>query len=157
MAAFEVVDLIPLAKDTLGVYRIGGTRVTLDSVVLAFLRGATAEEIAQKFPVLDLAESSATMGHRNYWPLARRVAATGFTSAVVGSPQRGVKWLADENFDNGIVRGLLQQQSISWFRAVAPFRDGRPRLPAFRSPGCATSGGCPTGPPKRSGVAEGSR
>ena len=63
MAAFEVVDLIPLAKDTDGVYRIGGTRVTLDSVVLAFFRGATAEEISQKFPVLDLADVYQVIGY----------------------------------------------------------------------------------------------
>ena len=39
-----------------GVYRISGTRVSLDSVVYAFLRGATPESIAQSFPVLTLEE-----------------------------------------------------------------------------------------------------
>jgi hypothetical protein len=48
-------EAIPLAKDSLGVYRVGGTRVTLDLVVRAFHRGATAEEIVQKFPSLQLA------------------------------------------------------------------------------------------------------
>jgi hypothetical protein len=45
-----VIEEIPLAKDSHGVYRVGGTRVTLDLVVRAFNRGATAEEIVQKFP-----------------------------------------------------------------------------------------------------------
>jgi uncharacterized protein (DUF433 family) len=39
-----------------GVYRIAGTRVSLDSVVYAFLRGASPESIAQSFPVLELEE-----------------------------------------------------------------------------------------------------
>jgi hypothetical protein len=40
-----LVDAIPLARDSHGVYRVGGTRVTLDLVVRAFNRGATSEEI----------------------------------------------------------------------------------------------------------------
>jgi uncharacterized protein (DUF433 family) len=39
-----------------GAYMIKGTRVSLDSVVLAFLRGASPESIAQTFPVLHLEE-----------------------------------------------------------------------------------------------------
>jgi len=35
---------------------IAGTRVSLDSVVYAFLRGAAPESIAQSFPVLSLEE-----------------------------------------------------------------------------------------------------
>jgi uncharacterized protein (DUF433 family) len=45
-----VIEEIPLAEDSHGVYRVGGTRVTLDLLVHAFNRGATAEEIVQKFP-----------------------------------------------------------------------------------------------------------
>lgn len=37
-----------------GAYRIRGTRVSLDSVVYAFLNGEPAESIAHSFPVLDL-------------------------------------------------------------------------------------------------------
>ena len=47
---------IPLATDAHGVVRVGGTRVTLDSVVGAFRAGATPEEIAQQFPTLVLAD-----------------------------------------------------------------------------------------------------
>lgn len=48
-------DLVPLAYDADGVLRVGGTRVRLDTVVGAFRVGATAEEIAQQHPALDLA------------------------------------------------------------------------------------------------------
>jgi hypothetical protein len=51
-----VIEEIPLAKDSHGVYRVGGTRVTLDLLIRAFHRGATAEEIVQKFPSLELSD-----------------------------------------------------------------------------------------------------
>jgi len=63
MPAMDVMDAIPLAKDAHGVYRVGGTRVTLDSVVHAFDRGATAEEIAQKFPTLQLSDVYQVIGY----------------------------------------------------------------------------------------------
>jgi uncharacterized protein (DUF433 family) len=37
-----------------GVYRVAGTRVSLDSIVYAFLDGHTAESIQQSFPMLTL-------------------------------------------------------------------------------------------------------
>ena len=47
-----------MAKDYVeehsGVYRIAGTRVSLDSVVYAFLRGDSPEGIAESFPALTL-------------------------------------------------------------------------------------------------------
>ncbi len=48
-------DAVPLAYDAGGVLRVAGTRVRLDTVVGAFRVGATAEEIAQQYPALDLA------------------------------------------------------------------------------------------------------
>ncbi len=61
--AAEVVDAIPLSKDTKGIYRVGGGRVTLDLVVRAFNRGATAEEIAQDFPSLQLSDIYQVIGY----------------------------------------------------------------------------------------------
>jgi uncharacterized protein (DUF433 family) len=49
-------ETFPLALDSDGVVRISGTRVTLDTVVEAFLEGATAEEIVQQYPSLELAD-----------------------------------------------------------------------------------------------------
>lgn len=39
-----------------GGYYLAGTRVSLDSIVYAFLRGAAPETIAQSYPVLSLEE-----------------------------------------------------------------------------------------------------
>jgi len=47
---------VPLVRDVDGVIRVGKTRVTLDTVISAFQEGATAEEIAQQYPSLDLAD-----------------------------------------------------------------------------------------------------
>ena len=58
-----VVDEIPLIKDARGVYRMGGTRVTLDLVVRAFNRGATVEEIVQKYDSLRLPDVYQVIGY----------------------------------------------------------------------------------------------
>lgn len=47
---------LPLLAEKDGVIRVGGTRVTLDAVVAGFANGATAEQIAQDYPVLSLAK-----------------------------------------------------------------------------------------------------
>ena len=47
---------IPLEKNADNVLLIGGTRVTLDTLVGAFHAGATAEEIALRYPSLKLAD-----------------------------------------------------------------------------------------------------
>lgn len=47
---------VPLVTDSDGVVRVGSTRVTLDTVIAAFLDGATAEEITQQYPSLLLAD-----------------------------------------------------------------------------------------------------
>jgi uncharacterized protein (DUF433 family) len=46
----------PLVADDDGVIRVAGTRVQLETVVIAFDAGATAEEIAQQYTSLDLAD-----------------------------------------------------------------------------------------------------
>jgi uncharacterized protein (DUF433 family) len=48
---------VPLQTTQDGVVRVGGTRVTLDTVVAAFEDGATAEEIVQQYPSLTLADA----------------------------------------------------------------------------------------------------
>ena len=50
------VEAPPLSTDPDGVVRVTGTRVPLDTVIAAFVAGATAEEISQQFPSLALAD-----------------------------------------------------------------------------------------------------
>lgn len=51
-----VAERVPLRLDTDGVARVGGTRVSLDTVVFAFEEGATAEEIVRQYPALALSD-----------------------------------------------------------------------------------------------------
>ena len=54
---------VPLKLDSDAVIRIGGTRITLDTVVAAFNEGATAEEIAGNYPSLNLADVYAVISY----------------------------------------------------------------------------------------------
>jgi uncharacterized protein (DUF433 family) len=66
MQAFELPP--PLREDDHGVVRVVGSRVTLDSIVAVFDRGATPEEIVQSFPSLALGDVYAVLA----WGLSRR-------------------------------------------------------------------------------------
>nr|WP_306441448.1 DUF433 domain-containing protein [Halomicronema hongdechloris] len=46
-----------------GVVRVGGTRVTLDTIVAAFKQGATAEEIVHRYPSLRLGDVYASIAY----------------------------------------------------------------------------------------------
>jgi uncharacterized protein (DUF433 family) len=63
MSLMVMPEPVPLAADRDGVMRVGGTRVTLDMVVAAFREGATAEEITQQYPSLQLADVYAVIGY----------------------------------------------------------------------------------------------
>ena len=54
---------VPFMVDSDGVARVAKTRVTLDTVVAAFLEGATAEEIVQQYPTVDLADVYSVIGY----------------------------------------------------------------------------------------------
>ncbi|MBC8265301.1 MAG: DUF433 domain-containing protein [Anaerolineales bacterium] len=56
-------EIVPLQMDTDGVVRVGNTRITLDTIVMAFMEGATAEEIAQHYPSVALADVYYTIGY----------------------------------------------------------------------------------------------
>jgi uncharacterized protein (DUF433 family) len=45
------------------VIKIGGTRVTLDTIIYCFHEGATAEEISHQYPTLNLADIYFVLGY----------------------------------------------------------------------------------------------
>jgi uncharacterized protein (DUF433 family) len=65
--AFEL-PAIPLGEDADGIVRALGSRVTLDSIVAVFDRGATPEEVVQSFPSLALGDVYSILA----WVVARR-------------------------------------------------------------------------------------
>ena len=58
MAIVETLIAVPppIRMDSDGVLRVGGTRVTLDTVVGAYRMGRSAEEILESYPSLHLAD-----------------------------------------------------------------------------------------------------
>jgi len=56
-------NITPIRVEADGARRIGATRVSLDSVFLAFEDGATPEEIVYRFPTLNLAEVYRTLAY----------------------------------------------------------------------------------------------
>jgi uncharacterized protein (DUF433 family) len=63
MSALPTTAEVPLVTEPLGTIRVRGTRVTLDVIIAAFHAGATAEEIAQRFPTVALADVYQIIAH----------------------------------------------------------------------------------------------
>ena len=63
MAEAVMTESIPLVTGPDGVIRVQGTRVTLDVLLAAFRQGATAEEIAQQYPSVSLADVYQVIGY----------------------------------------------------------------------------------------------
>jgi uncharacterized protein (DUF433 family) len=54
---------VPLSRDADGVIRVGGTRVTLDTVVAAYRDGLTVDETVHQYPSLGLADVYLAIGY----------------------------------------------------------------------------------------------
>ena len=63
MTTLETTQTLPLRVTDDGTVRVASTRVSLDSVVHHYKLGASAEQIAQKFPALDLADVYAAIAY----------------------------------------------------------------------------------------------
>ncbi|NEO15597.1 MULTISPECIES: DUF433 domain-containing protein [unclassified Moorena] len=57
------IEPAPIETDGYGVVRVAKTRVTLDTVVTAFLEGCTPEEIAEQYPSLQLPDIYLVIGY----------------------------------------------------------------------------------------------
>ncbi len=97
----------PLQTMEDGVVRVGGTRVTLDTVVAAFEQGATAEEIVQQYPSLHLADAYAVIGYY----LRHRSELEAYLAAR-GEDSRRVRRENEARFDpTGVRARLLARRS----------------------------------------------
>jgi uncharacterized protein (DUF433 family) len=56
-------QVVPIEADADGVLRVGGTRVTLETVLTSHRAGATPEEILRRYPTLDLADIYAVISY----------------------------------------------------------------------------------------------
>ncbi len=70
-------DRLPLRQTDGGVIRLEGSRVTLDTIVHAYLSGRTAEEIAEGYPSVPLAHVYSAIA----FYLAHRLAVDAYLAA----------------------------------------------------------------------------
>ena len=63
MAVLAETEPVPLRQDEDGVIRVGGTRVTLDTVLAAYAQGSTPEQIAQDYSALQTADIYAAIAY----------------------------------------------------------------------------------------------
>ena len=63
MITLETSQTLPLRLTEDGTIRIADSRVSLDSIVYHYKLGASAEQIVQKFPALDLADVYAAISY----------------------------------------------------------------------------------------------
>jgi uncharacterized protein (DUF433 family) len=63
MSHIETTITVPLTTTEFGTVRVGGSRVSLDSVVYHYEQGATPERIAESFPSLNLADIYAVIAY----------------------------------------------------------------------------------------------
>lgn len=61
MSLAIATEPVPLEPDAQGVLRVGGSRVTLDTVVEVYKAGSTPEEIARHYPSLHLPDVYAVL------------------------------------------------------------------------------------------------
>ncbi|MEG4623935.1 DUF433 domain-containing protein [Microcoleus sp. w1-18aA5] len=63
MLLVTTAEPILLVADANGVIRVSRTRVTLDTMITAFLEGCTAEEIREQYPSLQLSDIYFALGY----------------------------------------------------------------------------------------------
>lgn len=63
MSLVIALEPAPIETDPHGVVRVAKTRVTLDTVVMAFLEGCTPEEIGEQYPSLQLPDIYLVIGY----------------------------------------------------------------------------------------------
>jgi uncharacterized protein (DUF433 family) len=63
MIQLELKQQTPLTQDQDNTVRVTGSRITLDTIVSAFKKGATAEQIQDSFPSLSLREIYGTIAY----------------------------------------------------------------------------------------------
>lgn len=98
---------VPLVMGSDGVVRVRGTRVTLDTIIPAFCRGATAEEIAQQFPVLALDDVYAVIA----FYLRHRDEVDAYVEDGRNESQRIKAWVETRFPPDGIRERLLARRA----------------------------------------------
>lgn len=111
MTPLTSTEILPLETDADAVVRVGQTRVTLDTIIMAFTDGATAEEIAQEYPSLRLADIYSVIGYY----LRHRAEVDAYLQLRVQQAEQ-VRHHNEARFDPGGVRDRLLARRASQLR-----------------------------------------
>ena len=63
MTVIEAVQIVPLTQTAEGVIRVTDTRVPLDTILHHYQRGASPEEITNRFPAVSLGQVHAVLAY----------------------------------------------------------------------------------------------
>lgn len=85
--------VVPLRRNDHGVLRVGGTRVTLESVLSAHLQGESPDGIVERFPTLHPADVHATLA----WYLRYRDEADAYLAEIRSRFDAGRREAAHRN------------------------------------------------------------
>jgi uncharacterized protein (DUF433 family) len=136
MSNLPATETIQLELDADGVVRVSRTRVTLDTLIAVLSEGARAEEIAQQYPSVPLADVYSVLGFylrrrseiQSYLDRRRTAAERVWLENESRSAPAGVRerlkariesgglcrmvaLAANENFNDDILRGLLRRNA----------------------------------------------
>lgn len=100
---------VPLVADQDGTLRFTGSRVTLDVVLKAFHDGASAEEIAEDFPGLKLADVYAAIAHY----LRHREATDAYLQKRAQTAQALRQRVPDRRRAGSLRRRLLSRRAVA--------------------------------------------
>lgn len=102
----QTATVVPVYTDGHGTVRVGGTRVTLETVLLTFLEGATSEEIVQRYPALALADVYAVIA----WYLNNRVEVERYMASQAAEADRWKARVQDQFPADHLRARLLDRQ-----------------------------------------------
>jgi uncharacterized protein (DUF433 family) len=105
MSELETMQKVPLTRDEDGVWRIIGSRVSLDSIVGQFKAGATAEQIQEDFPSVALSDIYSLIAY--YLCNSRAV---GDYLGEQARATQGVRQQVESDLDTKELRDRLRQR-----------------------------------------------
>lgn len=106
MSVEIVTKPVPLRYDSVGVLRVGDSRVSLDSVLAVFHEGATPEEIVQQYDVLLLADVYAVISYY----LAHQQDIDGYLKIRRSQREKTRQEIENHHSPDGIRQRLLARQ-----------------------------------------------
>ena len=98
---------VPLHNDASGVVHVGGTRVTLETVITVFLNGDSAEEIVDEFPAISLADVYAVIS----FYLSHRVEVDQYLTAQSAQARQNRQEIERRFNQTGLRQRLLERKT----------------------------------------------